>query len=498
MRPRALLLSSALAALPVGTLFVGCSLGLDESKLGVVPGTDASVLPPVDGAPASDTGVPEVAAPDAPGVDAGPGCRVDGDCIAPNACFTARCDVARRACVYDLCKQTAVCTRAACDTSTHTCGAPAPVSYHPSTFKITTGGIGCGGSAARCTAATSSFLFVSTTNGAFAYSVADPGNTSPAPIPITGVPFQPAHVTASGGRVYFTGGLVGAKLQMAWVDVPTSPLAAGLAAHTVLVATSLAAITSVFPAPAGVFVEQADAPKLLPTGRLEAPLSDNATLDTYPNVGAVSGATAVAASGDRLVLYRWTQQGQAFGELFALTPGAATVNAKAGAETNLSADMGPVWGTPAVARFAQGGDGALVWGVPGIEIAAPPIGTRSARVAWVLADQNAQAPSGAAHVDLEAYAPGTVGIGQAVVGPLAWVDSTTVLALAQAPADLSQTSVQVVQKGAGGLVVVPSRRVVLPAVADTLAAVSANGYAFVVAADAPDSATVYVFAPACP
>jgi hypothetical protein len=491
---------AAACPLAAAVAFAGCSLGLDESKIGAVPDGGEGGLPPIDGAPPqSDAIVPDAIVPDTGAPDAGPGCNVDGDCVAPSACLTPRCDVARHTCVYDLCKQTAACTRAACDPSSHTCGSPAPVAFHPGSFKVTTGGIGCGGVVGKCVAALGSFLYVSTTGGAFAYPVADPENTAPSPIAITGLPFQPAAVTASGNRVWFTGGFVGAKLQMAWVDAPTSPLATTLVAHTVLVATTLTAATSVFPARAGgVFVEQGDATRLFPTGRIDAPLTDPSTLDVFPNAGASTAAVAVASSGDRLVFYRWSQQGAALGELFSIATGAGTANAKAGTEVNLGVDVGQVWGTPGVSRFAQGTNGALLWGVPWVEIGVQPVGTKAARVVWVLTDDTVAAATGAAHVDVELYDPNAVGVGQPVAGPLAWVDATTVLALAQAPTDLAQTSVQVVQSSAGALAVVAGRRVVLPASTDKLGAVSANGYAFVVAADAPDSATVYVFAPGCP
>ncbi len=486
-----------LGALGVASLFVGCSLGLDESKI-AAPAADGGPPPGNDTSPPPDVGVSDTRAPDAIAVDAGTGCNVDGDCVAPDGCLTPRCDTARHACVFTLCKQTAACTRAACDTAAHTCGTAAPVTFHPVSFKITAGAIGCGGVVARCIAASSTFLFVGTTNGVVAYSVADPGNPSPPAIPVAGLPFAPNQIVASAGRVYFVGGLIGGRVQVAWIDTPANPLAASLTARAVLVSSTLTGVSETFAGPnLGVYLEQSDAPKLYPTGLLTAPVADLSTLDVFPNTGAPGGATAVATSGDRLVLYRWAQQGSLVGQLFSIVTATATAKAKAGVETNLNGDVGEVWGTPAVVRFGQGANGGLLWGAPLVQIGVAPVGTKAARVTWVLADGATATPSGTAHVDVEAYDPSNVSVGQAVMGPLAWVDATTGLVLAQAPQDLAQTSVQVVTNGAGGASLVAGRRVVVPISTDKLGAVSAGGYGFVVAADAPDGATVYVFAPTC-
>jgi hypothetical protein len=488
----------ACGALTMAALLLsgGCSLGLDESKLGA-SAADANLPPGNDAAPAPETSTPDASAPETSTPDAGPGCNADTDCVAPNACLTPRCDVARHTCVFDLCKQATTCTHAACDTTTHACGAAAPVPFHPGSF-VVPGGIGCGGVPGRCFAAATTFVYVGTTNGVSALPVGDPGSLALTAIPVGGVPFAPAFIVASGGRVFFVGGLVGGRLQVAWLDSPTNPLVTSMHAQPLLLGSTLTGVSEVFaaPTPAGVYLEQADPQKLLPTVLWTPPTADLATLTAFPNTGAPAGAAAVAASGDRLVLYRWTQQGTQFGELFTIVTGTGSAGAKAGAETNLSADIGVVWGTPANVRFAAGANGALVWGVPLVQVA-QPVGTRGARVAWVL-DGTAATPSATAHVDLEVYDPSNVPLTQPVSGPLAWVDATTVLALAQAPADLGTTSVQVAQNGAAGPMVVPSRRVVLPIPTEKTAAVSINGYGYVLSATAADSVTVDVFAPACP
>ena len=477
-------------------VFGGCSLGLDESKLGIATG-DAAQEPGNDAAPPPDTGTPDTTTPDTGKPDAGPGCNADTDCVAPSACLTARCDVQRHTCTFDLCKQATTCTRAACDATSHTCGAATPVPYHPGSFTVP-GGVGCGGVPGRCIAAATTFLFVGTTRGVSAFPVGDPGNTAPTAIPVSGVPFTPAFIVASGGRVFFVGGLVGGRIQAAWLESPTNPLATAVSAQPLLLDSTLTGVSEVFPAPTprGVYLEQADPQRVFPTALWTPPTADLASLGVFPSTGVSTAAAAVAASGDRLVFYRWTQQGLQFGEHFTLVAGAGTAGAKAGTEANLAADVGTVWGTPGLVRFAQGANGALVWGVPAAQVA-QPAGTRGARVAWVL-DGTAGPPSATAHVDLEVYDPGSVPLGQPVSGPLAWVDATTVLGLAQAPADLAQTSVQVALNGAAGPQVVPARRVVLPISADKTAAVSIGGYAYVLSATAVDAVTIDVFAPACP
>ncbi len=492
----------ALAGALVGAqaLGVGCSLGLDESKLGAPPAGDAGVTPPgADGAPRPDAQLPpdaDVPATDG-GPDAGAGCAADRDCVAPNACLTARCDVARNVCVFDLCKQTAACARAACSAQSLTCGAPVAVPFHAGQFKVGAG-VGCGGAVGRCIAAAGGFLFVGTAGGVLAFSVADPGNAAPSPIAVTGLPFAPTEVVASGGRVYVTGGLVGGRVQVAWIDPPSSPLATAAAARSVLLTTQLTAVSEVFAAPGGgVFLVQSDGARAFPAASFTAPIADLATLSSFPSTGAPTPAAPVAASGDRLVFYRWTQQG-ALGDLFTVVAGAATAAAKAGPETNVGPDIGTAWGTPATVRFAQGPGGGLAWGVPIVQIVGPGADTRAARLAWVLADGAAATPTATKNVDLESYAAAPAPFGQAVAGPLAWVDPTTLLATAQAHEDLAQTSVQVALNVGTSPAVVAARRVLLPVPTDRVGVTAAGGYGYVVTADAADAATVHVFAPACP
>jgi hypothetical protein len=144
-----------------------------------------------------------------------------------------------------------------------------------------------------------------------------------------------------------------------------------------------------------------------------------------------------------------------------------------------------------------------VWGAPfGVENPAGGYATAAARVAFLVKGAQDAAFDATAHADLEVYAVGDVGFGQAVVGPIASIDANRAIALAQTAGNLAQTSVQIVQKAQssdGGVAasVVSGRRMVLPIVTDKLAAASANGLGYVYADDAPDSGTVHVFAPDC-
>ena len=488
----------AAVAFALAALFAGCSLGLDPSKADA-PVDDGGIPPGQDGAPPPDVAFPDGVAPPDSSVDAGPGCNVDGDCVAPNACLTPRCDTSRHLCVYDVCKQAQACSRAACNVATHTCGAPATVPYQVGSFKVAPGPVGCGGVPGRCLAAVAPFVFVGTANGVFAYSTANPANPAPAAIPVSGLPFAPASIVASGARVYFVGGVLGGgRIQIAWLDVPADPFATLLAAHSVLVTSQLGSVTSLFSAAplAGAYVTQNDPAKLYPTALLGSPLN-LATVNALPNTGAAANVTPVATSGSRMILYRFTQQGAQVSPLFSLVTGTGSATAATGAEQNLAADEGPVWGQPAMVQFAQGANGGLLWGVPFVQIGSPPAGVKGARVTWLLADDKDPVLQAKLHVDVETSDPGYVPIDQPVSGPIAWLDPDNALVLAEAPANLSTTSVQVASKAGGTASVVPSKRVVLPIAAGKSGVAAAGGYAYVLAADAADSATAYVFAPSC-
>jgi hypothetical protein len=490
---------AALALLAFG----GCSLGLDESKLGAQ--CDGGAPPNADAAP-PDATPPAVAGRDAPpAADAGP-CTKDGDCLASDACLSGRCDTSSGACVFDVCKQSTPCTRATCDANGGSCGTPSPYGFHAGSFKVSFGAVGCGGNAGRCFAAAYPYLFVGTTNGLVAYTAADPTTATPPPIPIAGLPFAPSFVVASGQRVWLVGGTFGAgptyRLQLAWIDVPANPFATTLHAQSVLADTTQASLSFVFPRPGGgVFLVEGDQAKAFPTAIAAAPFADLAALSVSQNAGITSGATPAAASGARLVAYRWLSANSEFDGVFSFIDGAGTKSVTVGADQDTVGAMGKVYGGGSIAETTGGG---LAWGAPlGTPNPAGGYATIAARVAFLVDDAQDGTFDASLHADLETYALGDVGFGQEVVGPIASIDPSHVLGLAQTPANLMETSVQIVERAPGpdgGLAarVVAGRRTVLPISSDKLAAASTNGFGYVLANDASDSATVHVFAPACP
>src|SRR5262249_51828588 len=130
-------------------------------------------------------------------------CTKDEECPS-DGCLTGRCDKAQGTCAYDVCPS-AACSARACNTTSRTCSDPTPSTFHTTAIKVATGAVGCAGIAARCIAASYPFLFVGTSNGVVAYSVADPTNASPKPIAVNGLPFLPSSIVGTGSRIYFVG-----------------------------------------------------------------------------------------------------------------------------------------------------------------------------------------------------------------------------------------------------------------------------------------------------
>src|SRR5690606_6986726 len=92
-----------------------------------------------------EAGVADVVVEDAPEIDAGDGgttpglpdaatCAKDEDCATTHGCLSGKCDLSRRACVFDVCHAT--CSAAACDVAAKTCGTAKPYTYAATTFQI--------------------------------------------------------------------------------------------------------------------------------------------------------------------------------------------------------------------------------------------------------------------------------------------------------------------------------------------------------------------------
>jgi hypothetical protein len=477
MRARIVLLC---AGLGLGSV-VACSLGLDPS---LIPGSDSGSDVTV-----GDGGV------DAPNPTQ---CKADPDCKSANGCLTGKCETDAGKCVYTLCPTNA-CNAAVCDTNSHTCSAPSAYPFHAGTFHVSLGNIGCGGGGAgarRCFAAVYPFVFVGTTNGVVAYSVANPASTSPTSIPVAGLPFFPNAVVASGGTVYFVGAVAGSgpdyKIPIAALTVPTDPTVAQMAATTVFDTLQVPSVDAVFAdTTGGIYLVQSNASKSFPAARITAPLKDLDALTFAPTAGLPANSSVAAASGSRLVTFR-QENGGSFGAFFSLENAAATGSAQNAGEQNVLQTMGETYVPSYIAESPTGG---LLWTTAAVNV--PDGGaatTISARLSWVLADQVATNFDATTHVDVSTY--NTNGLGGDLPGPSAWVDDNTAIVVSAVPSNTTQSIVQVASRN-GTPSVVPSRSFQLAFPPSQLAVTASNGFGYVLTPDQTSGVNVHVFGTAC-
>ena len=479
---------------------IGCSLGLDAT---LIPGTvngDASTLsdsPNGNGETSTSDAVADHASMSSP--DAGE-CAKDDDCKSTNACVTsAHCDPAQHVCVLDVCNTGMACKAAVCDVSAMTCTVPVSVNFHPGAFAVPSGATGCNGRG--CLAAVYPYVFVGTMNGVTAYQVSDPTSNAPPQLPITGIPFVPAHVVSVDRRVYFIGKPIGGgmtvQLNVAWLDVPGNPFLTKLAATSAFVSTApLTGGAGVFATDkSSLFLVNDDPGKSFPTALIAPPLTDMTTLTPFPSMGVPANVNIVAGSGPRLVTRRW--DGLSSLSNFSFETGVATTNAQNGGEQAAGA-MGTVWPQD---TFAQGPDGSVLW----MASAAGPmkdgggIPTSSARMAWLVASSAANSFDASQHVDVEPY---NLGGNATVAGPMAWLDAKTVLVLAADPQNPTKdTSVQVASRDGGTPTILPMKRFVVGARVDqiSVAAAANTGFAYVLIPDMiPGDGLIHVFDTNCP
>jgi hypothetical protein len=482
----------------IGGSAVGCSLGLDKSLIGQSPGDDGEapveaggdgqVKPPTD-APVSDVVV-------APEADAG-ACATDKDCQsavgdAGSCVKTATCDPTWHVCILDTC-DVGACKAAVCDIALQTCSVPTTYGFSPAPFSVSYGGVS--GAPTTAIAAAWPFVFILTTNGVAAYDVVDPTNTSPPQVDVQGVPFLPLATVAIGRRVYFTtntqGGGPTYRQAVAWIDVPQNPFVTSFTATSAWVETPQQNIQNVFSdSVSGLFVVYSTG-SLLPTADLVPPLSDSTVLMPYSNAGLATGAGIGAASGSRLVTYRY--DGSSNTPNLALVNLAATSQAQTTGEQAINA-FGPVANQSV---FDTGGDGSLLWtdGVFELDDAGNLLGLQSARLSWLLDSATAANFDTTTYVDLETYSPAT---GAYVSGPPLWIDANTALGLAAASSSsTNSTSVQLVNKQPAGIV--NGTRTLLSVPPGSVGVASSNGFGYVLVEDDPmnQSCHVYIFAPAC-
>ena len=491
---------AACVLVPSALGLASCSLGLDESLIGreVEAGlTDAPVAetgPPVESG--TDSALPPIQ-PEA-GI-----CTKDEDCKGTAGCLTAKCDLPRKACVFDVCRDPA-CNSAVCDMTAQQCGAARPYKYRASQFPVGAQ-VGCGGQLGRCFAAVYPYVFVGTTNGVLAFAADDPQNPTPASVPVTGLGFVPNQIIASGSRVYFLGTPVGAgpssRLPIAYADVPPTPFAVKIPVETVLAAWNRPAGDGISLLPRGndtALLVDLNVATAYASAPIEPPLTEPLAL-TSTGIAFTASSTPLAMSGSRLVV------GQ-------INPGAsaifAFVNAAGSATPVTTADTPIPTAAPATTPqfFAQSADGAVFWAYVSLTQGPPfPVGgptIRAARGYFLVADDAAAAFDPAAGIDLEVY--GAPPAGTPSIGPVAMLDSKTAMVAVASPGNPTmQTNIEFVTRTPALAIVknadMSPRRFPITLAVSQLAAAGSNGLGYVLAVDpgAPAAPTVYVFDPAC-
>jgi len=482
----------------IGGSAVGCSLGLDKSLLeqgagddGEAPveaGGDGPVKQPTDG-PASDVVV-------APEADAG-ACATDKDCQnavgdAGSCVKTATCDPTWHVCILDTC-DVGACKAAICNEALQTCSVPTSYGFSATKFDVPYGGVGAG--VRDSIAAVWPFVFIVTTNGVAAYLVVDPTDSTPPQVAVHGVPFLPIATVAVGRRVYFTTGTQGGgptyRQAVAWIDVPQNPFVTSFDATSAWVGTSQQNVQAVLTNGVdGLFFVYGTG-SLYPTADMHPPVDDSTTLLPYSNAGLAANATIAAASGSRLVTYRF--DGSSNTPNVALVNGAGTPAAQANGEQSLTA-FGPLVDQSV---FGTGGDGSLLWtdGVYEVDDAGGTAGIQYARLTWLLGSGTAASFDTSTFVNLETYSPTT---GANVSGPPLWIDGNTALGLAAASSgSTNSTSVQRVTKQPAS--VDTATRTLLSVPPGAVGVATSGGFGYVLAQDDPNNKTcsVSIFAPSC-
>jgi hypothetical protein len=470
-----------------------CSLGLDEALIDQTveaSASDAAVVDSFvaeggDGAPLSPEGVL---------------CTKDEDCAGTSGCFAARCDVPRKACVFQVCRQPA-CNSGLCDVASAKCGAPRPYKYRATQFPVGAQ-VGCGGVLSRCFAAVYPFVFVGTVNGVVAFPANDPLNATPTPVPVTGLGFIPSQIVASGSRIYFLGTPVGigvsSRVPIAYADVPPDPFAAKVGVTTVLATFNRPATD-----PLVLLARGNDTALLLDTNVATAyasapivpPLVEPTVLNST-GTAFTAGAFPLAASGSRLLLGQINPMG---------SPIFGFVNAAGSATAQTVADVPLAAAAPAAnpQAFAQSADGAIFWSYLSLTSAppGPPAPANRAVKGYFLVADPAAAIDPTTGVDLELYA--ATPLGTSSVGPVAMLDAKTAMVTTANPANPGAvTNVSFVTRQPLALVknadMQPRRHQITLNVAQ-LAVAGSNGLGYVLAVDpaAPAAPQVHVFDPAC-
>jgi hypothetical protein len=495
----AVILGAACVLVPATLGLASCSLGLDESLIGQQGEGGAGA----DGNGPNETSVPEGGDGALPPIQPEAGiCTKDEDCKGTAGCLTAKCDVPRKSCVFQVCRQPA-CNSAACDMAAMKCGVAKPYKFRATQFPVGAQ-IGCGGALARCFAAVYPYVFVGTANGVVAFAANDPQNPAPATVPISGLTFVPTQIVASGSRVYFLAPAVGAgptsRFPLAYVDVPPDPFAKTIAVTTVLASHNRPATDPIGLAARGndtALLVDFNAASAFASAPVEPPIVEPVSFSST-GFAFTAGAGPVAVSGNRLVMNQIAANGQV---AFAFVSAAGSGTPMTGPDTPIPT-AAPATGPQ---FFAQSADGAVFWAYVALNM--PPGGMqppaiRAAKGYFLVADGAAPFDP-AAGIDLEVY-PGAPPPGTPSVGPVAMLDAKTVMVTTSNPANPGMlTNVSFVTRGPPLAFVknadMNPRRFPLTLPVSQLAAAGSNGIGYILAVDpmAPTAPTVHVFDPAC-
>lgn len=388
-------------------------------------------------------------------------CARDTDCLAPNACYTAKCDTVLGACTYALCEAKGrTCAIGNCDTKTFACSDPQPYGFVSTSYDVSGVTSGCGPNPRACVAAAFPFLFLGTRDDVVALRVDDFAGKTPVKVPILDLTARPQQIIASGRRVWVLGAVQGEappyQLPIASLDVPSDPTAKALQAHTIIVRYPFPTAIA-FAAPnGGLYVSYGDSAKGFPTAKLDHPLTDGTSfvpiadagaprdpsmIAMYRAVGVAGGASVVAASGDRLVAYRAPLTFNLI-----VSPGTATASTQPDLVLNVPA--GPIGTT----SFAQGPDGAILMAASVVSNPAGDCNCNSrSRLQWVFANAVAITTDVNQFLDPELFQNPQVPLGlcnQCAAGYYAspvlptWLDRRSALAASPFSGDRTVTEVR--------------------------------------------------------
>lgn len=468
--------------------FVACSLDLDEALLAKGDaGADSSL------GGSSGTGGGASGGNGGTGgkiLDSGGACDANAECETDGGCVEGRCSGGT--CVYELCPVSTACTARACDTTTavNTCKAPEAFTFRAGTVTLPDA-VGCSGVPGRCVAAMDDYVFVGTTSGLNAWRVLSP--LAPEPVNVQSPSFAITRMVAIDNRLFILGPASAGKLSIAWIDVPSDPLATDLTINSAGVNFSDTYAAAYPAAQDRMFLVQNDT--LFPAAYLPHPLTSQTTVTLYPSAGLVSGASVVAASGARLLAYLVDTSLGVYEPQLGFITAAGTSSAQAGA---LQAQTFEAPNSLSAHHFTSGYDGSVLWTTNRIEGAAGSQETTGVVLRWPVIGSSGSIDAGA-EVVLASFNP--TGVNAALAGPSAVITPTLALATVAYPPDPQQTLVRSVSRSGSTLTLgSETPPPVLPFPPSQIGVAANRRYGFVLTppSQSPTTATtLHIFAPGC-